>query len=138
MKFLLDTNVISELRKGKSADENVMRWFAVAAEQDLFLSVLVLGELRRGIENLRRRDERSAEHLEVWLTKIVHSYSDRILPITDAIADRWGRFNVPDGKPTVDALIAATAYVHDLTVVSRNVRDIARPGVATINPFLPA
>lgn len=135
--YLLDTNVVSELRKGARADANVKSWLARQAEDQLFLSVLVVGELRRGVESVRRRDAAAATGLEAWLNRLIHVHDDRILPVTLEIAQAWGRLNVPNPLPVIDSLLAATAYVHGFTLVTRNARDIDRTGVPTINPFLP-
>ena len=135
MSYLLDTNVISELRKGTRANEAVRRWYAGVPDEDIFLSVLVIGELRRGVESLRRRDVAAGTALDSWLKRVAKDHADRILPVTTAIAEAWGRFNVPDPLPVIDSLIAATAHVHRLVVATRNVRDIGRTGVPVINPF---
>ena len=102
------------------------------------LSVLVIGELRRGVENIARRDKASARVLESWLNRLIHAHDDRILPVSLEISQQWGRFNVPDPLPVIDSLLAATAHVHGLTLVTRNAKDMARTGVPTINPFLPS
>lgn len=133
--YLIDTNVVSELRKGNRADPGVREWISSVADQGLFLSVLVIGELRRGIERVARRDEASAEVLERWLAGIAGDYGDRILPVDGAVAEEWGRINVPDPLPVVDGLLAATAIVHDLTLVTRNTADIASSPATTLNPF---
>lgn len=135
MTYLLDTNVISELRKGERANAGVTAWTAQAGDDELFLSVLIVGEIRKGIELVRRRDVGQAEDLDAWLGRIADDYADRVLPITGEIAETWGRLNVPDPLPVVDGLLAATALVHRLTVVTRNVADIAKAGVAVVNPF---
>jgi hypothetical protein len=135
VSFLVDTSVISELRKGPRANRGVTEWFESVEDKDLHLSVLVVGELRQGVERVRARDARSATHLNRWLDVLVEAHADRILPVDLAITDLWGRLNVPDPLPAVDGLLAATAIVHDLTLVTRNVRDIRRTGVATVNPF---
>lgn len=135
MSWLVDTNVLSELRKGARADAGVRRWFEDADEAELFTSVLVVGEVRRGIESIRRRDARSATALEQWLLRLTESFADRVLPIDAAVADRWGALNVPAPLPTVDGLLAATALVHQLTIVTHNVRDVQRTGVACLDPF---
>ena len=134
MTWLVDTNIISELRKGERAPAGVRAWFDGAAEDELFTSVLVLGELRRGLESIRRLDLPSALALEQWLLRLTDTFGDRILPVDTAIADRWGRLNVPDPIPTVDGLLAATALVHDLTLVTRNTRDVERTGVRLLDP----
>lgn len=135
MKYLIDTNVLSELRNGVRADAGVRAWLTEAPAGSLWLSVLTLGELRRGIESIRRRDPVAAETLETWYGRIVSTHADRILPVSEPTADQWGRLNVPDPIPSVDGLIAATALVHGLIVVTRNTRDFARAGVAVLNPF---
>lgn len=132
--FLLDTNVVSELRKGRRADRGVVTWIGDAPEA-LHLSVLVVGELRRGVERVRRRDERAAGALEHWLHRVVAGFADRVLPVSRAVADAWGRMGVSDPVPVVDGLLAATAQVHGLTLVTRNVADVAATGVPTLNPF---
>jgi hypothetical protein len=132
--WLVDTNVLSELRKGERADPGVRAWFEQARDEDLFTSVLVLGEIRRGIESIRRRDVSSALAIEQWLARLTSSFADRILPIDARIADRWGALNVPDPVPTVDGLLAATALVHDMVLVTRNVRDVASTGVRLLDP----
>lgn len=133
--WLVDTNVVSELRKGARAAAGVRAWFDGAEDAGLFTSVLVVGELRRGVESLRRRDPRGAATLEQWVLRLVESFSDRVLPVDVAVAERWGRLNVPDPVPTVDGLLASTALVHDLTLVTRNTRDVLRTGVRCLNPF---
>ncbi len=103
--------------------------------RELYFSVLVIGELRRGIDSLRRRDAPQAKRLEARLADLYAKMSGRILPVSAAIAERWGRMNVPDPFPVVDGLLAATALEHDLVLVTRNVRDIERSGVRYFNPF---
>lgn len=134
MSWLVDTNILSELRKGERAPAGIRAWFNGATERELFTSVLVVGELRRGVESIRRRDARSADALDQWLIRLTESFADRILPINAAIAERWGHLNVPDPIPTVDGLLAATALVHDLTLVTRNTRDVERTGVRLLDP----
>lgn len=131
----MDTNVVSELRKQARADAGVWRWIASAEESDLFLSVLVVGELHQGIERLRRRDAVSARKLDRWLTVLTEAYAERILAVDLAVASLWGRLNVPDPLPLVDGLLASTAIVHDLTLVTRNTKDVLRTGVRLLNPF---
>jgi len=134
MSWLVDTNILSELRKGDRADPGVRAWFGEARDEDVFTSVLVLGEVRRGIESIRRRDEPSALALEQWLARLISDFSGRILAIDAAVSDRWGVLNVPDPVPTVDGLLAATALVHDLILVTRNTRDVAKTGVRFLDP----
>lgn len=136
MSFLLDTNVISEARK-PNCNAHVRAWIATVSGTDLYLSVLVIGEIQQGIERLRRRDPVQTDLFERWLARLCRDYADRILPITMAIAEEWGRMNVPDPVPTVDGLMAATAKVHGLTLVTRNTADLVRTGVQLLNPFEP-
>jgi predicted nucleic acid-binding protein len=135
LSFLVDTNVVSELRKGRRCDPGVASWFGERASDEVFLSVLTVGEIRKGIELIRRRDESAANHLEVWLADVTRTYSSRILDLSLEVAEEWGRLNVPDPLPVIDGLLAATAKVHGLTLVTRNVEDVARTGVALLNPF---
>jgi predicted nucleic acid-binding protein len=130
----LDTNVVSEVRRPRGAPA-VKAWFDSVDAADLHLSVLVLGEIQRGIERLRRRDGRQAAVLQRWLGQLRRDYADRILPVTADIAEEWGRLNVPDPVPTIDGLMAATAKVRGLTLVTRNTADLARTGVRLLNPF---
>ncbi|MHB2016231.1 MAG: PIN domain-containing protein [Candidatus Xenobia bacterium] len=135
MSYLIDTNVISELRK-PACEASVLAWFKTVQSAHLFLSVLVVGEIRSGIERLRRRnDAPQAELYETWLARLRHDHAERILPITSDIAEVWGRMNVPHRVPVVDGLMAATAEVHGLTFVTRNVADLATTGVSLLNPF---
>ena len=109
--FLLDTNVISEVRKGGRCNGRVAAWFAGVRDADLFISVIVTGEIRKGVERLRRRDPRQAETLERWLEEIVQSYADRVPPIDARVADAWGRLGAVRPVPVIDGLLAATARV---------------------------
>ena len=134
MSFLLDTNVVSEARR-PAGHPGVRAWLGSVPAADLFVSVLVVGELHRGVEQLRRRDAPQAAALEAWLLRLVADYRDRVLPVTAAVADEWGRLNAPDPLPVVDGLLAATARVHGLVLVTRNTADFARTGVRLLNPF---
>ncbi|WP_419994353.1 type II toxin-antitoxin system VapC family toxin [Streptomyces boninensis] len=135
MAFLLDTNVFAELRK-RHPDHRVVAWVRSTPSGALFTSTLVVGEIRKGIEKVRRRDEQQAARLESWLEDLRRGYADRLLPVTADVAERWGRFNSPDPDPVpvVDGLLAATAEVHGLTLVTRNVKDVGRTGVACLDP----
>lgn len=138
MSFLIDTNVISELRKRRRCDPNVSKWYREISDEDVFLSVLTIGEIRRGIETIRRRDPASAKALDAWLSALMAHHSSRILPILESIAEEWGRMSSPDPLPVVDGLLAATAKLHGLTLVTRNVEDVRVTGVPLLNPFEPA
>ena len=133
--FLLDTNVISELRKGVRASSRVRAWFEAQLGSDIYLSVLTLGEMRRGLERIRRRDEASATALEKWLERLKREYSDRLLAVTERIADRWGRLGINQPVPTVDALLAATALEHELVFVTGNETEVTATAVEWLNPF---
>ena len=134
MKVLIDTNVVSELRKGARCDRNVAAWFA-ALPDDVYLSALVIGEIRQGIERIRRRDAKAARSLDAWLRKLVATHDERILPVDRRVAEEWGRMNVPNPVPVVDGLMAATAKVYDLILATRNVKDISGTGARVVNPF---
>lgn len=135
MKFLLDTNIISEIRKRDRAHPNVATWVAQTPVKDIGTSVAVLAELRRGIELKRRSDPEQAEALDRWFRQMRTRLGDRVLPIDEPIAETWAYLGVPDQLPFVDGLLAATAKVHGLTLVTRNTTDVARTGVAIIDPF---
>lgn len=136
MGFLIDTNILAELRKRKRCNPNVCHWYAGVAESEIYISVIVLGEIRRGVELLRRRDQVAAKSLDAWLNHLRYSLDDRLLPVTEAITDCWGRLGIPDPIPVADGLLAATALVHNLTLVTRNTHDVERTGVILLNPFL--
>jgi predicted nucleic acid-binding protein len=138
VSYLVDTNVLSELRKGRQCNPHVSRWFSGVPDDEVYLSVLVVGEIRRGVERIRRRDARSARALDAWLRRLLTGHRDRLLSVDEAVADEWGRLNVTDPIPVVDGLMAATARVHGLTLATRNVKEVARTGVACVNPFEPA
>jgi predicted nucleic acid-binding protein len=135
MGFLIDTNVLSELRKGSKMDTNVQNWFDTVPSDDIYLSTLVVGEVRHGIELLRRRDPKAAIRLETWLDEVQKDTGARILPVINEISEQWGRFGVPDPVSVIDGLMAATAMVHGHILVTRNVRDIEQTGVNFLNPF---
>jgi len=135
LSYLLDTNVVSELRKGERAEPSVSSWFGGIADQEIYLSVLTIGEIRRGVESVRRRDPDSAAALDSWLSRLTEAHRDRILQVDRAIAEEWGRMNVPDPLPVVDGLLAATARVVGLTLVTRNVADVEDTGVELLDPF---
>lgn len=135
MTYLIDTNVISELRKGARCNEGVAAWYATASENDLHLSVLVLGEIRKGLERLRPRDRQQAAALERWLETITQAFGERILCVDAAVCDEWGRMSAGRTVSVVDALLAATAKVHGLTRVTRNEDDVRGLGAQVLNPF---
>lgn len=134
MSYLLDTNIVSELKKTRP-NPGVVAWRDSTSPDEHFLSVLVLGEIRRGVELLRPRDPVRAESIDAWLTSLSSTYEHRILPVDAGVTDAWGRLDVPDRLPVVDGLLAATALVHDMILVTRNTADIRRPSVRMVNPF---
>lgn len=136
--YLIDTNVISEARKGARGDAGVRRFFQTARQrqQRLFLSVVTVGELRRGINLIRHRgDIPQAQQLETWLLDVLAEFDDWILDIDADIAQAWGALRSPHPEHALDKLIAATALIHDLCVVTRNVRDFEPTGAEVFNPF---
>jgi toxin FitB len=135
MSFLLDTNVLSELRKRRSADPQVRAWYGTVQDSELFTSVLVIGEIRRGIELKRRTDPAFAVRLERWLQWIRKDFRDKILPITPEIAEMWGTLLLTHPVAEPDGLVAATAIYHHLVLVTRNVRDVQRSGATILNPW---
>jgi predicted nucleic acid-binding protein len=132
--YLLDTVTLSELRK-RRPDSAALAWLRRQSPRDLFLSVLTLGEIERGIAAKGRSDQASAARLQEWLDGLLLSYVDRILPVTIGIARRWGRLADQIGNAGVDLVIAATALEHGLAVVTRNERHFGPTGVAVVNPF---
>jgi predicted nucleic acid-binding protein len=134
--FLLDTNVAGEMRKVRRADPGVVGWLESVDAAELFLSVLVVGEIRKGVELVRPQDPVKARALERWLAELERSFGDRVLPVTTAIADRWGRLCALRPTSTTDGLLAATALVHDLTLVTRNLADVDHTGARLLNPFV--
>ena len=135
MTCLVDTNVVSELRK-RRPDPAVASWRESIGADDLYLSVLVLGEIRQGVERLRRRDRAQAAGLERWLGTLKQEFQDRILPVTTEVAEAWGRLAVPDPLPVVDGILAATALVHGLTLVTRQTGRLERTGIPLLNPWV--
>ena len=137
MSFLIDTNIVSEIRKGSRCDPAVAAWWAGVAEDDLRVSVLVLGEIRKGVELARQRDPQKARALETWLNDLVSDFGDRILPVDTAVAGEWGRMAAVRPVPAIDALLAATARTNGLTLVTRNTADVAGLDVEVLKPFEP-
>ncbi|TCC30750.1 type II toxin-antitoxin system VapC family toxin [Kribbella speibonae] len=140
MTFLLDTNVISELRKPiRVADGNVRSWAAACRPSDLHLSVVTVLELEIGIGRLERKDRAQGQRLRLWLEgSVLAEFAGRILPVDLAVARRAARLHVPDPRPDRDTLIAATAEEHGMTVVTRNLADFEPLNIPLINPWLPA
>ncbi len=132
--FLLDTVVISELRK-TDRNPGVVAWLQDKKDTDLFLSVLTIGEIRRGICQQEAKDHRFADRLAIWLDSILHFYGERILPVTTAVALEWGNISAQEGNSSADTLIAATARVHHLTVITRNSKHFEVTGVPCLNPW---
>ena len=135
MSYLIDTNIISEVRKGARCDQKVATWFASVADEDLFLSTLVLGEIRKGVELARPREPGKAVVLERWLLQVETAFDGRVLGIDHAVSDQWGRMSAIRPVPAIDGLLAATALTHGLTLVTRNDRDVAGLGAMVLNPF---
>jgi toxin FitB len=136
--YLVDTNVVSEIRKKERANKGVRAFFRRAAKEDvdLYLSVVTVGELRRGVEIVRRRgDTAQTAALETWLTAVLNEFAQNILPVDGDIGQLWGRLRVPHLEHALDKLIAATGLIHELIVVTRNVDDFSPTGVRVLNPF---
>jgi toxin FitB len=137
LSYLIDTNVISEIRKGDRCNAGVAAWYASIDDDDIYLSVLVLGEIRKGIERARRNDPARAHALESWLNTLKNSFAEQVLPIDHLVAEEWGRMSATRTLPSIDALLAATAKVHRMTLVTRNISDLADLGAEVMNPFGP-
>ena len=138
LMYLIDTNIISELRKKNKANAGVKQFFeqAIRLEESLFISVITVGELRRGVETIRHRgDKQQAEALNKWLESIIREFTENILSFTESEAQIWGYLRVPHYENSIDKQIAATALTHDLTLVTRNVADFSETGVKVLNPF---
>ena len=135
MSLLLDTNVISEVRKKRRCHPAVARWWAAVDPDRIYLSALVLGEIRSGIERVRSRDPAQARALDRWLSALADGFRERILPVDHPVAEEWGRMNALRTFPVIDGLLAATARVHDLTLVTRDVDDLAGCGARLLDPF---
>jgi len=135
VNYLIDTNIISEVRKGTKCNRRVAVWYESIADANIYLSVLVVGEIRKGIERARPTDPARAGALEAWLVNAVKSFAERILPVDQAVADEWGRMSAKRSLPTIDALLAATAKVNGMTLATRNISDVADLGANVLNPF---
>jgi len=136
--YLIDTNVISEARKGPAAQAGVIEFFRRCLEQGalIYLSAVTVGELRRGVDLIRHRgDTPQADRLETWLQQVVEEYQECILPFDLEIAQIWGRLRAPNPQNALDKQIAATALLYDLTLVTRNTADVAGTGVRYLDPF---
>jgi toxin FitB len=133
LSFLLDTNAVSEIRRGR--DAKVRAWADAVEDVELYLSVMTLGEIRIGIDRLRDRDATQADVFARWLGELRTRFADRILPVDTRVADEWGRLNAVASRNSVDSLIAATASVHELTVVTRNTKDFQGCGVPLLDPW---
>lgn len=131
--FLVDTDVVSALRR-RERNPASTRWLEAQQSSDLYLSVMTMGEIERGISRQRRQNPSFARDLDQWYGRILSSFADRILPVDVAIASRWGRLSASIGNESVDLLIAATALEHGLIVVTRNVRDFEPTGVGVLIP----
>lgn len=134
MGFLLDTDIVSELRK-KNPDRKVLAWYDGVHSHQLHLSAITIGEIRLGIERLRARDTPQAQLLEAWLDTLCATYRDRIVAVDADIAEEWARMNVPRTIPILGGLLAATAKVHEWTFVTRNATDVDGTGISILNPF---
>jgi predicted nucleic acid-binding protein len=135
VSYLIDTNIISEVRKGDRCNPHVSTWYASIADDDLFLSTLVLGEIRKGVELARPGDPDKAAALERWLRQVEAAFDGRVLGIDNAVSDQWGRMSAVRPIPVIDGLLAATAVTNGLTLVTANDRDIAGLGAMVLNPF---
>jgi predicted nucleic acid-binding protein len=133
--YLLDSNVVSETRK-KKADAGVISFLQAAEASTLYLSVLTLGELRKGVARKKLEDSEAAKRLAVWLDGLEFSFADRILAIDAATARLWGDWSGERPRPVVDTLLAATAVQHGLTLVTRNLRDVRDINVKLVNPWI--
>jgi predicted nucleic acid-binding protein len=135
LSFLLDTNVLSEVRKGTNCDANVRRWWESTTSADFYLSVIVAGEIHRGIEKLMKTNPEMARIFQSWLAEVIREFGARVLPVDLATAEIWGRISSNRTLPLADGLLAASALAHDLTFVTRNTKDIKGTGVRYLNPF---
>jgi predicted nucleic acid-binding protein len=135
LKYLLDTNVLSEVRKGSNTHPAVRKWWSETDFLEIHVSVMVLGEIRQGVERLRGKNPQKAQEIERWLQSMTNTLGARLLVVNHKIADVWGRMGVKRTLPLVDSILAATAVAHELTLVTRNTKDIQDTGVSYLNPF---
>ncbi|GAB6858731.1 PIN domain-containing protein [Microbacterium xylanilyticum] len=135
MRYLVDTNFLSELRRGSRADRGVVRWLNTVPTDEWHVSVITDYELEVGVLSMERRDPKQASELRYWLMSVRESYETRLLPITPEIGRVCATIQVPDRRQLSDALIAATAIHHGLAVITRNEKDFDVPGLLVINPF---
>ncbi len=135
MRYLIDINVISEIRKGARCNPNVVRWWRSVHDHELYLSVLVLGEIRKGIQLARRRSAERARTLELWLNDLRRAFDDRLLDVDRDIADEWGHMSGLRNVATIDGLLAATAKMRRMTLVTRNSKAVEGLGADVLNPF---
>ena len=135
MSYLIDTNIISEIRKGDHCHPQVAAWWQDASGSDLYLSALSIGEICKGIERVRPKNPQKAAMLEHWVEQVMVDFSDRVLAVTIGIAEEWGRISATRSISIIDALLAATAKVHGLMLVTRNEADMNNLGVEIFNPF---
>jgi len=135
MPFLLDTNILSELRKGARCNPNVAKWAEKESAQAHYISVLSLGEIRKGIELLRKKSPADCIPLENWLQKLHSDYANCTIAITPEISERWGELSSRRSLPVIDSLIAATALEFGLALVTRNTKDFDDLGISIVNPF---
>lgn len=133
-RYLLDTNVISETRR-RRPEPKVERFLRNASDSQLFLSALTIGELRRGVEAKRRTEPVAAAALDGWLTELASAYADRVLSVDAAVTNQWGLITADRPRPVIDTLLAATALVHGLVLVTRDIRDVGDTGVQLLNPW---
>ena len=135
MTFLADTNVLSELRKRERADERVRAWTAAHGWGAIHTSWIAIAEMKRGAALVARRDPAQAAALEKWISEVVDRLNDRVFPVERSVAEAWASLMIPNTRPAMDTLIAATALVHGLTLATRNVRDFVGSGIGVIDPW---
>lgn len=134
--YLLDTNVLSEIRKGSQrAQPEVYQWWQGVKDQELFMSVMTLGEIRKGIDRLGARDVAQTLAMERWLDEVKRTFRERLIDVSLAVAERWGKLQAIRSLPEVDALLAASVLEFDLTLVTRNEADFEGLGIRILNPF---